>query len=331
MGGNYTNYGSSSSQEIRRTAADSWKQGVSASLNSFFSSYALQDLYAAYTQFSQKNASGFFSELLRHRGLIAAPKEFPDIEYESKFEITFAGTCNEDDCNEPSVGDLLSAFVFPLGPSTRFIKDPVRTVAQGKNHFYGRGVEERLVVIEKGGGHYIKTKSDPLPFDADVPFQDLVIKRKEDRRKATLEEILEKVAAVTQDGGQYFGHIIKDKGDDFILDVNDGRIYSFTVTRAEDASDSNRVQRQLEIEYAGFVPGFPHFIKDDETQIISGLVDLAKHTLFFGNNAPVAGRRLFARPTSQRKYDFISKNEVLQVRASPVSRVPILPIGDLFG
>ena len=84
---------------------------------------------------------------------------------------------------------------------------------------------------------------------------------------------------------------------DFIMDSIDGRIYAVAVTLC----DSNkRIQKQLEIEYSGFIPGFYDFRKNDENQIITGIQDLS---LFIHRNS---GLSLY--PTVETKQEFVRKN-----------------------
>jgi hypothetical protein len=273
-------------------------------LTDFFSSQNTSSLVSAYKAFFDSNKAGFIKAVLPYGRVKEAPKEFPDIEYEVKLDIM--PVAEKQGAKEPSIADYLAAFDFPAVGNARFLKDPVDSVAEGTNHFYGAGVEERLVVIEKMGKTYLKEKSQPLQLKTRVPHEDLVIKRTEKRYPATMEDILKKVSEVHKCGGDYAGNIRKEKGDAFILDTYDGRIYSFTITRAHLAGKDD-IQRQLEIEYAGYVPGFNSFEKDSEKQIVAGMVDLARMSAYLSHNAPVKGGwRIGLFPTSQRKYDFVS-------------------------
>ncbi|MBI3334808.1 hypothetical protein HYZ97_04950 [Candidatus Pacearchaeota archaeon] len=267
-------------------------------------------LTAAYKAFfaSGRTGGGFIAEaakLLDVSDVFNIPKELSEFEYEVKFDIQMHGTGKE-----PSITEFLNAFDFPVAAHARFLKDPVNTDAVGINHFYGTKDEERLVVIEKGGTH-LKEKSEFLPLSTGVSYEHIVTKRRETRRPATLDEILIKVGTVMHDPGvSYQGKIRKEKGDAFILDAHDGRIYSFTITRAHlqqpGKRDENSVQRQLEIEYAGYLPKFLGFKKDSEQQIVAGMVDLARYTFALYCNAPVVnGWRIQLEPTHERKYDFV--------------------------
>ena len=259
----------------------------------------------AYKSFSNNKSSGFIKELLNFNKLKEAKKEFEEIEYEVKFDVQVEQL--NPSYAEPAIKEYLEAFDFPATVSARFIKDAVHNIAEGVNSFLGEDNAERMVVIQKMGKLYLKEKSQPIELNAGVLYQDIVIKRNERRWEAGLEEILEKIGEIGI--GSFKGTIVKEKGDDFILDTNDGRIYSFTINRSK-LKDKNigEIQRQLEIEYAGFVPGFPGFIENSEKQIVQGMVDLAKYVAVLYNNAPVGkGWAMGLRPTHERKYDFVNR------------------------
>jgi len=268
-------------------------------------------LTEAYKDFFTTSNSGFILEVAKIQGIKKAddiPKEFPEIEYEFKFDLQVEGKGNE-----PGIDKYLSAFDFPVAKSARFLKDPVCIISTGTNRFYGTKGEEKLVVITKGGNIYLKEKGENLPLNVDVPFQDLVMKRGETRYPVTLDRAVDKMVEVAaKSGAIYQGRIRKEKGDDFVLDTSDGRLYGFTITRAHltKPADSKEcgTQRQLEIEYAGYIPGFEGFKKDSEKQIVTGMVDLARYTFNMYLQTPINGSwQMKLIPTTERKFDFVSE------------------------
>ncbi len=300
MGGCYESSHSYSS----RCYEPSWKTDVKSELTKFFKTQNIAELVKAHKAFFDSNPSGFIKALLEHQKAREAPKEFPEIEYEVKFKITPIEPKKKS--QEPTIEQYLESFQFPAVQTARFLKDPINTIAEGVNHFLGNNGDERLVVIEKGGKTYLKEKGQPLKLTTGIPYDQIVIKRTEDRYEATMDQILQKVGEIKTEGSTYFGCIRKEKGDAFILDANSGRIFSFTVTRAHLAGAEGTIQRQLELEYAGYVPGFSAFEKDSEKQIVSDMVDLAKQVAFLHNNAPVVnGWRMQLAITNERKYDFV--------------------------
>jgi hypothetical protein len=277
-----------------------WQSDLASGLRSFFRSGDVSDLVDGFKAFEKsRGTKGFIQAVLDHKNIKEAPKEFPEIEYEVKFDITPVpgkGT-------EPSIAKYLDAFDFPASQRARFLKDPVNAIAEGKNHFFGQGLEERLVVIEKGGKTFLKEKGQPLELKTGVEYEHVVIKRTEERHEADMEEINRKIAEHLRAGADYLGVLRKEKGDAFLLDTHSGRMYSFTVTRAH---SGERIQRQLEIEYAGYIPGFPEFTKNSEPEIVQGMVDAAKHVYMLHNNAGVGnGWKMQLAVTAERKYDFI--------------------------
>ena len=323
MGGcyndDYSSYNRSSSnvskpKKQRSKPNPEWQQD----LKTFSKMHEITDLIGAYKGFFRyRTRGGFFGKLAAVCGVSNVtdiPKEFPTIEYEIKFDVQPSFNSEEvrvDGLEEPSIVEYLNAFDFPASNSARFLKDPVNHVSKGTNHFIGDSLDERIVIIEKGGKQYIKEKGLVTPLNTSVPYERVVIKRTESRYGSTMEDIIKKLREAGEDVDvKYRGKIRKEKGDAFILDTNDGRIYSMSFTRAHlikpgDATESN-IQRQLEFEYAGYIPGFKVFEKDSEKQIVEGMVSLAKYVSMMYHDAPITqGWYMKLGLTNERKYDFI--------------------------
>lgn len=312
MGGCYTDY---SPSVCSRPAFTEWE----GELRKFVKKPDLESLVSAYkAYFTDGNKKGFIAELAKAKGIndvADIPKEFNGIEYEVKFDIVPNGRGKE-----PGVEAYLDAFDFPVGANTkvaRYLKDPINNVATGVNHFYGDSMDEKVVVIEKMGKTYLKEKGLVSPISYGIPGEQLVIKRTEDRYEAGIENIISKVNdTLSVPGNEYRGKIRKEKGDAFVLDALDGRIYSMSFTRAHliraGESIESDIQRQMEFEYAGYIPGFGGFKKDSEPEIIKGMVELAKqvYRLYgMGSDAVLANSwTMRVEPTFQRKYDFIIGN-----------------------
>ena len=327
MGGCYESFSSCSSSYSRPVSKPrakpnpQWQQ----ELRSFTRSSELSDLLSAYKSFSRSRRKGFFAKLSEVQGIKDVkdiPKEFPEIEYEVKFDVQPQGNGAE-----PTVEQYLDAFDFPVGGISRFLKDPVNNIAVGINHFIGDDINERLVVIEKGRGTYLKEKGRVIPMNTGVPYEQIIVKRKEERHASPIEEILSKFQSVTSEKGvEYKGKIRKAKGDAFLLDTNDGRLYSMSFTRSHLVrnGDSAVTQRQLEVEYAGHIPGFKEFKENSEQQIARGMVDLAKYIYMMYNGAPIiSGWTMDLALTSEKKYDFVIGIDVKHT-LPPMFTTPLL-------
>lgn len=307
MGGCYGSSQSYSHNRRAKAAVPAWR----SVLKRFVEERNQDDLIKAYkTYFKVNETGGFFAELAKASGIKKVeeiPKEFQDTEYEVKFDVLPVG-----EGEEPSVENYLDAFDFPVGGSARFLKDPVNTISVGVNNFYGDNNDERLVVIEKGGGLYLKEKGLVVSTDTGVNLESIVIKRTEERHAAPASDVALRVMEVCREKGvRYQGKIRKEKGDAFLLDTNDGRIYSMTFTRAHlikpNQTEESDIQRQLEMEYAGYIPGFLGFEENSEKQIVKGMVDLGKYaTVMFQDSPIINGWRMSVNLTGQRKYDFIA-------------------------
>ena len=304
MGGCYTDYSDSSCKS-------SYSSSLSSLLRKFAKDHDNAKLIKAHRVYFQENEKGgFFAKLAEACGIEDVkdiPNEAPEIEYEVKFDVQPI----KGKGNEPNIADYLNAFDFPAVNGARFIKDPVNNIATGVNNFYGDANDERLVVIEKCGGLYLKEKGLVVSLNTGVDLEQMVIKRTEERYPTTHSESVEKINEIClEDGVCYRGKIRKEKGDAFILDTNDGRIYSMSFTRAHlmkfGETEESGTQRQLEMEYAGFMPGFAGF-KEGEDQIVQGMVDLGKYTAVMYGKVPIAnGWKAKVVLTGERKYDFIT-------------------------
>jgi len=304
MGGCYETRYSSGGGSSRSSRAPTHMEHI----DSFFRSKDPKDIVKAYQAFAGENSSGWFIKtVLERRGVKTIPKEFSDIEYELKFDIQ--ATCTDARSEEPSLVEYLGIFQFPPIETARFLRESGTVTGEGTNHFYGDAEKERLVVIEKGDKMYMKEKSPPLEMrlQHDIPYSEIVMKRTEHRYGATLAEVLAKTEEVVRAGSIYQGCVVKEKGDTYILDTHEGRIYSLTLTRATlERGEETLVQRQLELEYAGYIPGFPQFEKDSEEQIVAAMVEIAKHIGFFYRSTHVTPKwKIDLAFTNQRKYDFV--------------------------
>lgn len=95
---------------------------------------------------------------------------------------------------------------------------------------------------------------------------------------------------------KYAGVMEKKRAKDFVLDTHDGRIYAIAVTFCR---SGNKIQKQLEIEYAGFLPRFGKRRKNSEVEIVAGIEEIS---LLLFNSLPA-----LLVPSHERKLEFVKK------------------------
>lgn len=92
------------------------------------------------------------------------------------------------------------------------------------------------------------------------------------------------------------GEMIKNRVKDFVVDIYDGRIYAVAVTFCK---SKNKVQKQLEIEYAGYLPSLKNSRRNIERQIIMGVQELSQY--IYKNFLRIL------KPSIERKFEFVKK------------------------
>ncbi|MBW2995541.1 hypothetical protein KY312_04250, partial [Candidatus Woesearchaeota archaeon] len=144
-------------------------------------------------------------------------------------------------------------------------------------------------------------------YNFGIPGEQIVLRRKESRVPTNPLEVVQAVMQKYSDNSiTYQGTITKTKSDAFFMNTSTGRMYGVTVS---DSSIENRRQLQLELEYAGYIPGFD-IDKNNERSIVEDFVNINKHILLLFNNVNVSrGWKVQFRPTCERKYDFVLGNE----------------------
>ena len=277
-------------------------------IKKFFETKEPEKLIEAFREYEAEGYnSGFFRKLMDYKGVNEAPKEFGDTEIESKLEIALINT-NKKFKTEPGPEKILDALEFPPTKAAQYIKDAVNKTSTGKNSFFGTsGGDEKFVIIEKAGGWYFKEKGPVENYSYGIRGEQIVLRRKESRVATNPLELSQALMQRYSDKSIAFqGTITKTKSDAFFMNTSTGRMYGVTVS---DAQIENRRQIQLELEYAGYIPGFD-LDKDNERSIVEDIVNINKQILLLYNNVNVSrGWKVQFRPTCERKYDFVLGNE----------------------
>jgi len=94
----------------------------------------------------------------------------------------------------------------------------------------------------------------------------------------------------------YIGIMVKDRVKDFIFDTDNGRIYAIAVTFCK---SKGHIQKQLEVEYAGYLPGYKNSKRNIEKQIIDGVQEISGYIYEQLSN--------ILSPSVERKFEFVKK------------------------
>lgn len=279
------------------------EEEIDTCLRSFFRTKAVSKLIRALNIYEkQGNKKGFFKYLMEMKG--EAVKELDDFEIESKLEIMLTPLNGK---KEPGIVEIINAIEFPPVNDAYYIKDPVNARSVGENAFFGDD-DERFVVIQKGGNWFLKEKGAVEHYSFGIPGEQIVLRRKETRIPTDPLKVAETITAKYGDGKtSYKGKIRKDKVDAFVMNTLTGRLYGMTVS---DSTFAERRQLQLEVEYAGYIPGFTTDT-DNERTIVEDVVNINKHVLFLHSGKSVNGWRVEFAPTTERKFDFVTGQKLL--------------------
>ena len=108
---------------------------------------------------------------------------------------------------------------------------------------------------------------------------------------ANLDEYIEKLPKL-----RLIGKMTKERVKDFVIDNEDGRIYAVAVSFC---TSNGVVQKQLEIEYSGYLPSFKRPRIATEEEVIEGVQAVSNYIYL---QLP----RLLT-PSIERKFSFVQK------------------------
>lgn len=95
--------------------------------------------------------------------------------------------------------------------------------------------------------------------------------------------------------GIVIGEMTKERVKDFVIDPRDGRIYAIAITFC---TSHRRTQKQLEVEYAGFLPGYPR-TQNRQTEILKGVETISAQIHRYLSK--------LLRPSTERKFEFVQR------------------------
>ena len=268
---------------------------VDSLIKDFFNTKKVEKLIGAFKEYSTIHQDGFIRELYTV-GKKTIQKEFPDWEYELKFDLITI--------TNASLLEIMEAIEFPPTNTARFIKDATNIESKGANHFYGTDEDERFVIIEKAGKFYLKEKGPRNFFNYGIEDENLILKRRENKIETNPLEIANTITQKYADGKtKNQGKLDKERIDAHLLNTSNGRIYSLTVDNL--VREDKKSLKQLEVEYSGIIPGFSASMNDEKT-IVSDLTAIAKHITYFYQEVKLPnGKMLRLVPSQTTKYDFV--------------------------
>lgn len=229
-------------------------------------------------------------------------KELKDFEYETKFDIQNKKLssleilkkirrCFEKNqrfilCEVKGGDKLLTSVTFFFGDNTEYSLFRYRGA---------RMVKVKKHRIIKGMPFKIFKNDEQLIIDK-VDFSKKLNKaahrfKRHNYRLVNLDKFLKEKSSLI-----YVGKMVKNRVKDFVFDATDGRIYAVAVTFC---ISKNRIQKQLEIEYAGYLSGFGDKKQGMEKQVISGVQNLSKH---IHNHF-----QKILKPSVERKFEFVKR------------------------
>lgn len=230
-------------------------------------------------------------------------KELKDFEYETKFDIK---------TNKLGSLEVLKKIRSCFKNNHQFILCEIKGGDKLLTHvsfFFGDNIEYSL--FRYRGARMVKIKKHRIikgvPFSIFKNDEQLIIDKgdfssklkdlqhrfkRHNYRLVDLDSFLQQKSALTD-----VGEMIKNRVKDFVFDARDGRIYAVAVTFCK---AKNSVQKQLEIEYAGYLPGFKKSKEKIEKQVIAGVQELSQYIY---KHFPA-----MLKPSVERKFEFVKRH-----------------------
>lgn len=229
-------------------------------------------------------------------------KELKDFEYETKFDIQNKNLssleilkkirhCFEENqrfilCEVKGGDKLLTSVTFFFGDNTEYSLFRYRGA---------RMIKVKKHRIIKGAPFRIFKNDEQLIIDRD-DFSKKLIKvahrfKRHNYQLINLDKFLKEKSSLV-----HIGEMVKNRVKDFVFDATDGRIYAVAITFCK---SKNKIQKQLEIEYAGYLPGFGNKRQGTEKQVIAGVQNLSKYIY--------SHFLKMLKSSVERKFDFVKR------------------------
>ncbi len=229
-------------------------------------------------------------------------KELKDFEYETKFTVTdkkltsfgilklvrscFKNSTEFTLCEIKGGDKLLTAVQFFIGKNTEYSKFVYRGAKMIK-------VKRHKII--KGNPFSIFKNDESLIIDKTdfkTKLHDLRYRFK--RHNHTLENLDEYITKLPK--LIPIGKMTKERVKDFVVDNEDGRIYAVAVSFC---TSNGVIQKQLEIEYSGYLPSFKRNRTATEKEVIAGVQAVSNYIYL---QLPK-----LLTPSIERKFSFVQK------------------------
>lgn len=217
-------------------------------------------------------------------------KEFPGEEFEVKFAVNGA-------LGSPVA--YLRRVESALRRHRRYRVIPVREAISWPTHFFTDGRREYALYET---GDWLNARHPTLSIVGGLVLK-IKLHRTRKRqyviyrnRESFLTKPAEIFAVLQRTRLRYVGDMVKHRAKDFVIDRVDGRVYSVAVTVCTSGS---RVQRQLEVEYSGYLPGKPQIPRGHSRNVIAGVLALSAE---LHHRLPT-----LLSPTEERKLTFVTR------------------------
>ncbi len=187
---------------------------------------------------------------------------------------------------ENDISNLVAAVKEFSIPTKDFLVSSCPQGGKSEQHVYGTPEEERFIIITNEQGGHLKTKGQNDPYSFGIVGEEYVLRRSEalkqilkldkhSQENSLLEFTHTLIDVCTPTPVKYRGVFVKEKLTQFCIERENGRVYSIVLGRC--TADRHDPLVQLEIEYAGYIPGIINAGKvEDERAIVQDILSLSK-------------------------------------------------------
>jgi len=307
------------------------KEKCNEALEAFISSKKKGDLIEAYKQIKRTDEGliGAFLIVLD----VDLAKEFSEYEIEHKANVSLSSPSNlfskKEDLTKKNMNELsgLIEFNYDEVPYLKDTENPKVTV--GKNHFYSMDDEEKFVLTNKKGNWNTKIKEPTACYNLGLDGEQYVIKRKEDMGETNIKNLINMVLEVSKTKEiTYEGFMEKIKADQFLLNINSGRVYNLTLGHCKSEGKEDLIQ--WEIEYAGYIPCDAFNKKlNSEKEIVGEILEIHNYMMQNYNKHDLEGFVLNLEPTTLTKFEWITGK--VSDHKSKTKETPLVEEQTFFG